>query len=157
MKLIQLTFILLSFFGTQAAFAQQPIIMNPGFTKGQLVFLTEADLVGDSEKLQSLNQLSIPVFERGELAPLDLSVVAGSITLTQQGLLSHVQLKAQARGTPNLDLHQFTDGFQSSILAGFNDGDWVEMNLPENTVEQPSMVASSEDDAQQYWTDRIPM
>ncbi len=49
--------------------------------------------------IDALSATDIPVF--AEL-PLDLSVVAGTITKTVQDASSHVNLKAKERGTPNL-------------------------------------------------------
>ncbi|MGZ6290079.1 MAG: PEP/pyruvate-binding domain-containing protein, partial [Bdellovibrionota bacterium] len=70
--------------------------------------------------------LSIPVF--AEL-PMDLAVVSGSITLKQQNLLSHVQLKSRARKTPNLDISELAGGLQSDLMKPFKDGDWIHMLL----------------------------
>jgi len=52
-------------------------------------------------RLEDLNDKDIPVFES---LPLDIPAVAGSITKDYQDLLSHVQLKAQERQTPNMVL-----------------------------------------------------
>lgn len=51
--------------------------------------------------LEALSPLDIPVFKE---LPLDLSVVAGTITVDYQDPTSHVNLKAKERGTPNMVL-----------------------------------------------------
>jgi hypothetical protein len=104
-------------------------VMNPGEAKGQLVYLTERDVLDETPKYKALSPLSIPVF--AEL-PLDLAVVSGAITLKQQNLLSHVQLKSRARGTPNLDLSDQPGGFEAEVLKPFHDGEWVRLLLGSN-------------------------
>lgn len=104
----------------------QARVMNPGEAVGQLVFLSADDLRNETEKYKSLNPLSIPVFEE---LPMQLSVVAGTITLAQQNLLSHVQIKATARKTPNLDISKLEGGMNNEFFADFGDGDWVRMLL----------------------------
>ena len=49
----------------------------------------------------SLRATDIPVFDE---LPLDLSVVAGTITRAYQDVTSHVNLKSKERGTPNMVL-----------------------------------------------------
>lgn len=51
--------------------------------------------------LEALSPLDIPVFKE---LPLDLSVVAGTITVDYQDPTSHVNLKSKERGTPNMVL-----------------------------------------------------
>jgi len=104
----------------------QARVMNPGEAVGQLVYLTADDVKSETPKYKSLSPLSIPVF--GEL-PLDLAVVAGSITLKQQNLLSHVQLKSRARHTPNLDISNLPGGTGNELFKNVKDGDWVRMVL----------------------------
>jgi len=101
-------------------------VMNPGEATGQLVVLTPEDVKNLSPKYKALSPLSIPVW--GEL-PLDLAVVAGSITLKQQNLLSHVQLKSRARHTPNLDISELENGIANPIFKGAKDGDWIKLSL----------------------------
>lgn len=101
-------------------------VMNPGETIGQITYLSVDDVKTETPKYKSLNALSIPVF--AEL-PLDLTVVAGAITLKQQNLVSHVQLKSRARHTPNLDISQLSDGLNNPLMKGLKDGDWVHMLL----------------------------
>lgn len=101
-------------------------IMNPGQAVGQLIYLSEDDVKSETNKYKNLNPLSIPVF--AEL-PLDMSVVAGAITLKQQNLLSHVQLKSRARHTPNLDISELEGGLQNALFQPYPDGSWVTMTL----------------------------
>lgn len=122
--------------GTAIAAAK---VMNPGEATGQLVYLSADDVLQQSVKYKSLNPLSIPVF--GEM-PLDMSVVAGAITLKQQNLLSHVQLKSRARHTPNLDISGLEGGLQNPLFQQFPDGSWVNMVL--GTDGSVKIVASNE-------------
>lgn len=101
-------------------------VMNPGVAVGQLVYLSVDDVLKESEKYKSLSPFSIPVFAE---MPLDMSVVAGAITLKQQNLLSHVQLKSRARHTPNLDISEVEGGLQNPLFAPYPDGSWVKMTL----------------------------
>lgn len=129
--------IVLSLFFSSAVFAQA-VVMNPGRAIGQLVVLSEKDVLEESAKYKSLNPLSIPVF--AEL-PLDLSVVAGVITLKQQNLLSHVQIKSRARKTPNLDISMLEGGLNNALFSQFKDGDYVELNLSSSEI---NIVLSTE-------------
>lgn len=104
----------------------QARVMNPGEAVGQLVILSMQDVREESDKFKSLNPLSIPVF--AEL-PMELSVVSGTITLAQQNLLSHIQIKSRARGTPNLDISGLEGGLENELFQSFADGDWVRMVL----------------------------
>lgn len=115
-------------FGPEEALAQARV-MNPGEAYGQLVFLSQKDVLEASPKFKSLNPYSIPVF--AEL-PMELAVVAGAITLKQQNLLSHVQLKSRARGTPNLDISELPGGLSNPLLSSFSDGAWIHMVLQKN-------------------------
>jgi pyruvate, water dikinase len=119
-------------------------VMNAGQAYGQLVVLTVDDVKSETPKYKSLSPLSIPVF--AEL-PLDMSVVAGAITLQQQTLLSHVQLKSRARGTPNLDISELQGGMSNALLAKFKDGDWIHLNLSADgkIVIEPSNEAQALD------------
>lgn len=101
-------------------------VMNPGEAVGQLVILSADEVKAEGPKYKALSPLSIPVW--GEL-PMDLAVVAGSITLKQQNLLSHVQLKSRARRTPNLDISELQGGIENALFKGLKDGDWIKMSL----------------------------
>lgn len=125
MKLLMLIAAASVWFTSPLAGAQAKV-MNAGEAVGQLVYLTADDVVSETPKYKNLSPLSIPVF--GEL-PLDLAVVAGSITLKQQNLLSHVQLKSRARQTPNLDISALQGGVENELFHGLQDGDWIRMLL----------------------------
>ncbi len=126
-----------------------PIVMNPGETHGQIIILSPDDVRGQSAKYLSLNALSIPVFAE---MPMELTVVAGVITLQKQNLLSHVQIKSKARRTPNLDISNVENGLSNPILALVQDGDWVHMILGrDGSVE---FRKSSEDLAKNFLTSR---
>ena len=120
--------ILAILFSSQLAHAQA-LVMNAGEAYGQLVYLTADEVKSESQKFKDLNPMSIPVF--GEL-PVELAVVAGAITLQEQNLLSHVQLKSRARHTPNLDISKLPDGLSNQLMSKFKDGDWVYMLLDRN-------------------------
>ncbi len=120
-------------------------VMNPGLTYGQLVVLSSEDVMEKTPKFKSLYALSIPVF--AEL-PMELAVVAGAITLKQQNLLSHVQIKSMARKTPNLDISDLENGINNPLFNGLSDGDWVRMELKtDGTI---FLSASSEQEANEY-------
>jgi pyruvate,water dikinase len=124
-------------------------VMNPGEAKGQLVYLSVDDVQKNSDKFKSLTPLSIPLF--AEL-PMDLAVVTGSITLKQQNLLSHVQLKSRARGTPNLDISELDGGLQSDLMKPFKDGDWIHMLLKgDGTI---LLEKTSEAEANAFYKDK---
>lgn len=63
-----------------------------------------------------LRATDIPVFDE---LPLDLSVVAGTITRTYQDATSHVNLKSKERGTPNMVLRDASP--TTAELAPFAD------------------------------------
>lgn len=126
-----------------------PKVMNPGEAIGRLVYLTPEDVISESEKYRSLSPLTIPVF--GEL-PMDLAVISGAITLKQQNLLSHVQIKSRARGTPNLDISDLKGGVESDLMRPFHDGEFVHMVLtPEGGV---TLKKSSEKEAIDFHANR---
>jgi hypothetical protein len=122
----------------------QAKVMNAGDAIGQIIYLSVDDVRNETPKYKSLNALSIPVF--AEL-PLDLTVVAGAITLKQQNLVSHVQLKSRARHTPNLDISQLPDGLNSDLMKSLKDGDWVHMLLTKDgkIVFEPSSEKAAMD------------
>jgi hypothetical protein len=124
-------------------------VMNPGEAYGQLVYLSSNDVLDRTPKYQALSPLSIPVF--AEL-PLDMAVVAGAITLRQQSLLSHVQIKSRARKTPNLDMSDIPGGLQSDLLRPYHDGDYVHLLLKEDgTI---LLEKSSEAEAREFHSRR---
>ncbi len=140
--------LLVSSLGAKQALAGAKV-MNPGEAKGQLVFISDEDVRMGSEKFKSLSPLSIPAF--AEL-PMDMSVVAGAITLKQQNLNSHVQLKSRARKTPNLDISDLEGGMQNELLKNFKDGDWIHLLL--GTDGSVQITASSEQEALKFYQDR---
>jgi hypothetical protein len=78
--------------------------LNPGEAWGRLrLFPKEPEL---------LRPTDIPVFDE---LPLDLSVVAGTITRQYQDVTSHVNLKSKERGTPNMVLR--SAGLDHAVLA----------------------------------------
>ena len=125
-------------------------IMFPGETVGQLTFLTAEDIQLASPKYNSLNALSLPVFEE---LPLWLTTIAGSITLKEQNEASHIQLKARARGTPNLDISKLEGGMQNPLFKDFKDGDWVRMSLGKDG--SIKMEASTQSEAQKQYEARL--
>jgi len=100
-------------------------VLNAGSTCGKLAFLTDKDMQQKNDENLSRNQ--IPVFE---IMPIDLTTVAGTITLVKQPRLGHIQIKSKNRGTPNLDLSPLGDGnWDNEFLKGFKNNDCVYMNL----------------------------
>jgi hypothetical protein len=81
--------------------------LNPGEAWG---FLRIFPKPGD------LRPTDIPVFDE---LPLDLSVVAGTITRAFQDVTSHVNLKSKERGTPNMVLREASP--TNPQLAAFKD------------------------------------
>ncbi len=63
-----------------------------------------------------LSALDIPVFDE---LPLDLTVVAGTITRSVQDASSHINLKSKERGTPNMVLR--SSGPDHAVLSPFAD------------------------------------
>lgn len=123
-------------------------IMNPGETIGQLVFLTGADVQTKSKKYLSLTALSIPVFEE---LPYQLSVIGGAITLKQQNLISHVQLKCRAAHRPNLDISGLERGLENPLISQFQDGQWVRMVLDPKAEKPIDITASTQELAMEFY------
>ncbi len=134
-------------FSASPAYASAKI-MNPGEAVGQLVILADGDVSEESEKYKSLNPLSIPVFTE---LPLDLSVIAGAITLKQQNELSHVQVKARARRTPNLDISELDGGLSNPLLSKYRDGDWIRLNLSKDGI---VIEPASQELAEEFYRNR---
>jgi len=152
MIMMALSFLLALTLQVAHAQTQQAKIWNPGVAVGQLVVITAEDAATHSPKVKGLNALSIPVF--AEL-PFEMSVVAGAITLKQQNLLSHVQIKSKGRGTPNLDISNLPGGFSNPLFKGFKDGDWVRMELKEEAgVPSITFQASTQAAAQAAYDQR---
>ena len=93
------------------------------------------------ENQDHLSAIDIPVF--AEL-PLDLTVVAGTITRAVQDASSHINLKAKERGTPNMVLR--SAALDHEILAQFDgkpvhlvvaaDGFEIELSDEETVLEK---------------------
>ena len=117
----------------------QPLTL--GTTIGRIHFAKAADL----EEIY-LNYEDIAVLDE---APNDISVVAGLITEEFQTPLSHVNVLAQNRHTPNMGLR---DGFQNKKLRAL-DGKWVSLTVgpKEWTVEEVTA-----EEAAKYWETRKP-
>jgi hypothetical protein len=82
--------------------------MNPGEAWGYIRMFPK--------DVNELRPTDIPVFDE---LPLDLSVVAGTLTKTYQDATSHVNLKAKERGTPNMVLRDAS--LTNTHLAPFID------------------------------------
>lgn len=124
-------FFALTLFYSLSGFAQA-VIISPGKAIGKLVILSSEDMLQGSEKFKSIDDLSIPVF--AEL-PMELSQLAGIITLQQQNMLSHAAIKSKAWGKPNLDISKLEGGINNPIFNGVTDGTWIEFELIEpNTI-----------------------
>ena len=125
-------------------------VMNPGEAHGQVVFLTAEDILEESEKYESLSPISIPVFAE---MPFNMSVVAGAITLMNQGLLSHVQIKARARKIPNVDISALEGGMSNPLFEGFGDGDFIHLVAREDgTI---TVSASDESQAKSFYQQKV--
>ncbi len=76
---------------SEATNGQKMVIMNPGKAIGFLRI--------SPQDVNALSEMDIPVFTE---LPLDLSVVAGTLTVAPQDIGSHINLKLQERNTPNV-------------------------------------------------------
>ncbi|MBC7370630.1 MAG: hypothetical protein H7326_03640 [Bdellovibrionaceae bacterium] len=81
--------------------------LNPGIAYGMLRVFPANE--------EDLEPYDIPVFAS---LPLDLSVVAGTISTEYQDVGSHVNLKSKERGTPNMVLRGKTDVEKLKALDG---------------------------------------
>jgi hypothetical protein len=122
-----------------AGITYQPL--NLGTAMGLLRFYTESDLAA-----AYVNYREIVVLDE---IPLDISVVAGIITDDFQTPLSHINVLAQNRGTPNMAL---TGAFADETLRGLED-QWVELVV--GSFEY-SIRGVSEEEAQQWWEENRP-
>jgi hypothetical protein len=115
--------------------------LNLGETVGQLRFLKAAQLA-----TEYLSFRDIVVLDR---APNDISVVAGLITEEFQTPLSHVNVLAQNRKTPNMGLHAASSHAQLKALTG----KWVKLSVGafEWQVEEVTPAA-----ADAYWDAHKP-
>jgi pyruvate,water dikinase len=88
------------------------------------------------EDHDTLEAIDIPVFDE---LPLDLTVVAGSITHAVQDASSHINLKSKERGTPNMVLR--SAGPDHEILRQFADRPVHLVVAPEGFSIEPSTDA----------------
>jgi hypothetical protein len=117
----------------------QPLTL--GSTIGRIHFAKAAELQDIYLKYEDIAVL--------DEAPNDISVVAGLITEEFQTPLSHVNVLAQNRGTPNMGLR---GAFTNEKLRAL-DGKWVSLtvNATEWTVEEVSA-----EEAATFWESRKP-
>ena len=98
-------------------------VLNSGMACGRLAFVTREDL--EQKNDEALSRAQIPVFES---IPTGLTTVAGTITLSKQPSLGHIQIKSRNRGTPNLDVSgQGRGNWDNDFLNGFENDDCVYM------------------------------
>lgn len=136
--------------GSSFQASAQAKVMNAGEGVGQLVVLSSADVLELSPKFKALSPLSIPLFNE---LPMQLSVIAGAITLRQQNFNSHVQLKAIALKTPNLDISQLEGGLSNPIFNGIKDGDWIRLKLTK--AGEISITPATEEEAREFRKTKI--
>lgn len=117
-----------------AGTAYQPL--NLGTTTGTLRFIDAAAL--DSAYVGFRD---VVVLDR---VPNDISVVAGMITEELQTPLSHVNVLAQNRGTPNMGLRQATTDAQLRAL----EGKWVTLTVGASAY---SITEASQEEADAFW------
>ncbi len=115
--------------------------LNLGEALGRLVFVKAADLA-----TTYLGFRDIVVLDR---VPNDISVVAGMISEEFQTPLSHVNVLAQTRGTPNMGLREATTN--PDLLA--LDGKWVRLVVGTRNY-QIKEVSVEEADA--FWEEHKP-
>ena len=74
------------------------------FGPGAVAVRETPSMLGEVDVQGLLHDLAEHMAEWGDELPLDLSVVAGTITRVFQDVTSHVNLKSKERGTPNMVL-----------------------------------------------------
>ncbi len=119
-------------------------IMNKGTCYGYLTYLDKNDILTETESYKELNKKSLPIFE---ILPLDLTVVAGIITIEGQTPLSHVNIKSKARGTPNLVYPKIMNNSRLQKLIKNNA--LVSMTLKNGKV---SIQKATLAEAQDFWS-----
>lgn len=117
----------------------QPLTL--GTTIGRLHFATAADL-----DTVYLGYQDIAVLD---LAPNDITVVAGLITEEFQTPLSHVNVLSQNRGTPNMGLR---DAFENEDLRRL-EGKWVKLTVASTKW---TVTEATAEEAEEFWLDRRP-
>jgi pyruvate, water dikinase len=115
--------------------------LNLGETVGRLRFVQSATLAGTY-----LGFRDVVVLDK---VPNDISVVAGLITQDFQTPLSHVNVLAQNRGTPNMGLRNASTNEQLKAL----DGKWVKLVVG---AFEWSIAEVTQADADAYWEANKP-
>jgi hypothetical protein len=123
-----------------AAIDYQPL--NPGTAVGKLRFVHSADLVTTYVGFRDIVVL--------DTSPGDISVVAAIISEEFQTPLSHINVLAQNRGTPNMGLRKAMSNPQLLAL----DGKWVSLTvgLFEYTIKEVTMA-----EADAWWEAHRPV
>jgi len=122
-----------------AGIRYQPL--NLAMAMGQLRFFSEEDL-----ETKYLTFRDIAVLE---VIPNDISVCSGTITTQFQTPLSHINVLAQNRGTPNMALR---DAFNDEELRSF-EGKWVKLVV---AAEDFSIEEVTKEEADAWWEDNRP-
>ncbi|HEX6272879.1 MAG TPA: PEP/pyruvate-binding domain-containing protein [Polyangiaceae bacterium] len=122
-----------------ASIAYQPL--NLGTVIGRLRFLTAAQL-----ETQYVGFRDIVVLDA---VPNDISVVMGLITQEFQTPLSHVNVLAQNRGTPNMGLR---DAMKNEDLRAL-EGKWVELDVGAFAW---TAREATEEEADAFWDEKRP-
>ena len=117
--------------------------LNLGTAAGLLRFLRVADLEAQTA---FVGPRDVVVLDR---VPNDISAVAGLVTTEYQTPLSHVNVLAQNRGTPNMALKGATDDPALKALSG----QWVRLTVGAFDFQ---VVAVSKDDADAWWESHKP-
>lgn len=115
--------------------------LNLGTSMGQLRFFSQADL---STKYLSFRDIAVL-----EAVPNDLSACSGTITDEFQTPLSHINVLAQNRKTPNMG---YKGAFSDPKLLEL-EGKWVELFVG---AEQWSIREVSKADADAWWEEHKP-
>jgi len=115
--------------------------LNLGTTIGQLRFVNAAAL--DSAYVGFRDVVVL------DMVPNDISVVAGIITEDFQTPLSHINVLAQNRGTPNMGLRNATTNAQLRAL----EGQWVQLKVGESAWQ---ISAVTQGDADAFWEAHKP-
>jgi hypothetical protein len=128
---------------------QDYMVQTAGVTFGYLKFISRDDVVNKSDRFIALEKRDIPIFE---VLPLYLAVTAGIITEEYQTELSHVKLKSDARGTPNVYYQAIR---QDTTLARLIKSEaLVRMEL--TAAGDLSIVSANISEAERFWSEKRP-
>jgi pyruvate, water dikinase len=116
--------------------------LNPGSAMGKLRFVRAAELTTTYVNFREIVVL--------DLSPGDISVVAGMISEEFQTPLSHINVLAQNRGTPNMGLRKAFTNPQLRAL----DGKWVELVVKSLDYSIREVTAA---EADAFWERTRPM